>query len=63
MLVKMKSGRVVNLPEKAAEKLLKIGLCTAAGDDAKAAKPKAAKPKAAKPKAAPKRSPKPKKQQ
>lgn len=53
MLVKMKSGRVVNLPEKAAEKLLKIGLCTAVGDDAKAAKPKAA----------PKRSPKPKKQQ
>ena len=58
MLVKMKSGRVVNLPEKAAEKLLKIGLCTAVGDDAKEQKPKAAKPKSA-----PKRSPKPKKQQ
>ncbi len=40
MLVKMKSGRVANLPEKAAEKLLKIGLCTAVGEVPKA-KPKA----------------------
>ena len=39
MLVKMKSGRIANLPDKAAEKLLKIGLCTAVGE-ATNAKPK-----------------------